>query len=148
MDQAILVNDQIDAGKLFVDAFHEYSAVDAAFWLNPADSGEWFLYIASFGINDDNFDIAYGEVLRLAGHKRNMWLDAFQIKLLSSEDPLAKKVIEIRDRYPASIATRYNGSSIAGLSINGAYIYPLIDRPTNMPIHREADQSIAPGNAS
>jgi len=140
MDQAILVNDQIDAGRVFVEAFHKYNAVDAAFWLNPADSGEWFLYIASFGINDDNFDIAYGEVLRLAGHKRNMWLDAFQIKLLSSEDPLAKKVIEIRDRYPALIATRYNGSSIAGLEINGAYIYPVIDRQTLMPLQREAEQ--------
>jgi len=76
-----------------------------------------------------------------------MWLDAFQIKLLSSEDPLAKKVIEIRDRYPALIASRYNGSSIAGLEINGSYIYPVIDRQTLMPLQREAEQSVAPENA-
>ena len=59
-----------------------------------------------------------------------MWLDAFQVKLLNSDDALAKKVKEIRDRYPAPLATRYNGTSIAGIPVSGTYIYPRIKAAT------------------
>ena len=52
--------------------------------------------------------------------------DAFQVKLLNSTDPLVAEVIEIRNRYPLKIPTRYKESSIAGLAIGGAYIYPPI----------------------
>jgi hypothetical protein len=65
MDKAILVNEQIDAGREFAEAFNNYQTVDALFWLNPAESSEWELYLASPAINDSNFDVAYGEVLRL-----------------------------------------------------------------------------------
>lgn len=119
-----MVNEQINAGREFAEAFNAYQAVDVLFWLNPADSSEWLLYLASQAINDGNLDQAYREVLRLVGSGKQMWLDAFQIKLISSEDALAKKAKGIRDRHPAPLATRYNGSSIAGIPVGGAYIYP------------------------
>jgi hypothetical protein len=131
MDQESLVNEQIAAGEEFVRDFSEYVSVHAAFWINPADSEDWFLYVASAEINDGNFDVAYGEILRRVGTNRNQWLDAFQVKLLNSADPLAAEVIEIRDRYPLKIATRYNGSSIAGMAIGGAFIYPPIAATTS-----------------
>lgn len=133
MGQESLVVEQIDAGNEFVRDFSAYVSVAAAFWINPADSEDWLLYVASAEINDDNFDVAYGEVLRLVGTNKNQWLDAFQVKLLNSADPLAAKVIEIRDRYPLKIATRYNGSSIAGMPIGGALIYPPIAATTSAP---------------
>jgi hypothetical protein len=133
MGQESLVNEQIDAGEEFARDFSDYVSVDVAFWINPAESEEWFLYIASSEINDDNFDVAYGEVLRRASNNRNQWLDAFQVKLLNCADPLAAKVIEIRNRYPLKIPTRYNGSSIAGIAIDGAYIYPPIAAPSSAP---------------
>jgi len=126
MGQEPLVTEQVDAGEEFVRDFNDHASVDAAFWINPADSEEWLLYIASAEINDDNIRRAYGEVLRLVGGNKNQWLDAFQVKLLSSLDSLASEVIEIRDRYPIKTATHYNGSSIAGMAIGGAYIYPPI----------------------
>jgi len=124
MDKAVLVNEQIDAGREFAEAFNAYQTIDVLFWLNPADSSEWLLYLASQAINDGNLDLFYGEVLRLVGSGKQMWLDAFQIKLISSDDALAKKAKEIRDRHPAPLATRFNGSSIAGIPVGGAYIYP------------------------
>ena len=126
MGQVSLVIEQIDAGKTFALDFSDYVTVDVAFWINPVDSEEWFLYIASSEINDDNFDVAYGEVLRRLGSNKNQWLDAFQIKLLNCDDPLAMHVIEIRNRYSLKFPTRYNGSSIAGIAVDGAYIYPPI----------------------
>jgi hypothetical protein len=126
MGQESLVSEQIDAGQEFVRGFCEYLPVAAAFWVNPADSEDWFLYVASAEIDDGNFDVAYGEVLRRVGTNKNQWLDAFQIKLVNSADPLAAEVIEIRDRYPLKAATRYNGSSIAGMAVGGVFIYPPI----------------------
>ena len=100
MGQELLVSEQIDAGEEFVRGFCEYLPVAAAFWVNPADSEDWFLYVASPEVDDGNLDVAYGEVLRRVGTNKNQWLDAFQVKLLNSADPLATEVIRIRDRYP------------------------------------------------
>lgn len=124
MGKEPLVDEQIDAGQDFVREFAEYVPVAAAFWINPADSEDWLLYVASAEIDDRNIDVAYGEVLRRVGTNKNQWLDAFQIKLVNSAEPLAAEVIQIRDRYPLRTATRYNGSSIAGMAINSAFIYP------------------------
>ena len=85
-----------------------------------------FLYIASDDIDDSNFDVAYGEVLRKLRGKHRQWLDPFQIKLVNTSHPIAQDAIKVRDRYPASLASRYGGSSIGGMSIDGAYIYPPI----------------------
>ncbi len=133
MGQESLVNEQVKAGEEFARDFSNYFPVDVVFWVNPADSEEWYLYIASAEINDDNIRDAYGEVLRRAGKNKNQWLDVFQVKLLNSSDPMAARVIEIRNRYPLKIPTRYNGSSIAGMAIDGAYIYPPIAAPSSAP---------------
>jgi hypothetical protein len=124
MAQDVLVIEQIDAGADFIRDFNDYFSVSVACWVNPAESDNLFLYIASDEIDDGNFDVAYGEVLRRLSSKRSQWLDPFQIKLISSSDPIARAAMEIRDRYPAKIPTRYNGSSLGGISIDSAYIYP------------------------
>ena len=124
MGQELLVIEQIDAGADFVRDFNDYLPVAVACWVNPAESDNLFLYVASDEIDDSNFDVAYGEVRRILSGKKSPWLDRFQIKLVSSADPIARDAIEIRDRYPARTPTRYNGSSIGGTSIDSAYIYP------------------------
>lgn len=126
MGEELLVNEQIDAGADFVRDFNDNHPVSVACWVVPADSDNLFLYIASDDINDSNVDVVYGEVLRKLSGNRSQWLDPFQIKLISSADPIARDAIRIRDRYPAKLATRIGSSlsSIGGVSIDGAYIYP------------------------
>ncbi len=123
MGEDLLVNEQIEAGADFVRDFNDYVCVSVACWVIPAASEGSFLYVASDDIDDSNIDDAYGEVLRRLSVKKNQWLDAFQVKLVNSSDPIASDAIRIRDRYPATLATRYGGSSIGGTSIDGAYIY-------------------------
>ena len=124
MGEELLVNEQIDAGAKFVRDFNDYVPVSVALWVVSADSDDVFLYIASDDIDDSNFDVAYGEVLRRLTGKRSQWLDPFQIKLVNSSDPIAQDAIKIRDRYPAPLVTRYGGSSLGGTSIDGARVYP------------------------
>jgi hypothetical protein len=123
MGQDLLVNERFDAGEEFIREFDEQFPVSVACWINPADSDDLFLYVASDQISDANIGVAYGEVLRCLNNKRNAWLDPFQVKLVNSSDPIATDAIEIRNRYTAPISTHFNGTSIGGISIDGAYIY-------------------------
>jgi len=132
MDQEPLV-EQTDAGEAFVRDVACCLSVAAAFWINPAESEEWYLYIASDEINDGNIKDAYGKVLHRLGAEGRQWLDPFRIKLLNSSDPLASEVVQIRDRYAAKIPTRYRGSFIGGMNIDGAYIYPPLAATNSMP---------------
>ena len=124
MGQELLVDEQITAGWDFVRDFSEYVSVAAAVWVKPAESAGWYLYLASDDLNDSNIREGYGEVLRRLGKKRSQWLNPFQIKLVNSSNPVARDAMVFRDCYPDPIATRYRGSSIGDLSIDGALIYP------------------------
>lgn len=124
MGKELLVNETIDAGAAFLRDFNEFVPVSVAFWVMPAESDNLFLYVASDDIGDHNFDAAYGEVLRKLNDNRSPWLDPFQIKLVPSSDPIAQEAIRIRDRFPISLVTRYGGSSLGGIGIEEACIYP------------------------
>jgi hypothetical protein len=124
MDQGALVMPQIDAGARLVNEFDKYAPVRAAFWLKAKDEGEWYLYLASDRIDDSNFDVAYGEVLRLTGKSPTPWLDPFQVKVISAEDRLARAVLELLARFPGKMATRYHGRELGGIPVEEVYIYP------------------------
>ena len=101
MDSELLVTEQIDAGAEFVRDFNDYVPVSVACWVIPAESDNVFLYIASDAIDDSNFDVAYGEVLRKLRGKTRRGLDPFQVKLVNTSHPIAQDAIKVRDRDPA-----------------------------------------------
>jgi hypothetical protein len=51
-------------------------------------------------------------------------LDPFQVKLIPTNDPLAKAALEIHHRFPGRMATRFGGKSFGGMGVDGVYIYP------------------------
>lgn len=125
MDKSPLVTEQIDAGSWLIREFNRKIPVQAAFWLRERDSDEWFLYLASDQINDSNFDVAYGEVLRIVGPLQNLWIDPFQVKVIGIDDPLARAALDVARKYPARTPTRYHGRQFGGLSTDEVYIYSL-----------------------
>jgi hypothetical protein len=131
MGQEILVDQKIDDGEAFAREFNESYSADAVFWLHPAESDNWDLYIASNEITDEVLKDAYREVHKLIRSQKYPWLDVFRVKLLGASEPVAQKVVEIRDSRPGRTPVRYNGSSIAGLQIEGSYIYPAITTPSS-----------------
>lgn len=124
MDQAPLVMDEIDAGEEFIKRLHAYRPVKAACWLREADGGERYLYVALDGLTDANADIAYGEVFRITGQMKDHYLDPFRVKVISPDDPIAKAVMDIYQRFPARIPTRFNGAVLGGIAVAEVYIYP------------------------
>jgi hypothetical protein len=125
MDQGPLVMEEIDAGAELVRGFDRYEPLKAAFWLKASDEDHRFLYLASERIDDTNFDVAYGEVLRLADEMRSTHLDPFRVKLIGADDPLAEAAVELHHRFPGRMATRFGGKTFGGVSVDEVYIYPL-----------------------
>jgi hypothetical protein len=124
MDQGSLVIEQIDAGSKFLSAFRQYAPVQSAFWVKDAEDGSWSLYVASDQITDENFDVGYGEVLRIAGELHDPWFDPFQVKLIGTDHSMAKAALALLQRYPGRVATRFNGPTFGGVGVEGVYIYP------------------------
>lgn len=124
MDQGPLVAEQIDAGARFLAEFQKYLPVQAAFWLKDSEEGAWNLYVASDQITDDNFDVAYGEVVRLAGVIQDPWFDLFQVKLIGADDPLAKAAADVHSRYPGRTPMRVQGRTFGGVAAEEVYLYP------------------------
>jgi hypothetical protein len=124
VDQGSLVKEQIDAGARFLGEFQNYLPVQIAFWVKESEEGAWNLYVASDRITDDNFDVAYGEVLRIAGVLRDSWFDPFQVKLVGEEDPVAQAALDLHQRAPGRTSTLFHGKTFDGLSVDEVYVYP------------------------
>src|SRR5262249_13920507 len=104
MDQGPLVAEEIEAGARVLAEFQKSYPVQSAFWLKESDDGYWYHYVASERITDENFDRAYGEVVRIAMALQDPWLDTFKVKVIGADDPLAKAALELRRRYPGQTA--------------------------------------------
>jgi hypothetical protein len=126
MDPGPLVKEQIDAGAKFLAEFEKKIPVTAAFWLKASEADSWYLYVASDEFNDRNLDVAYAEVLRLAGEIRDPNFDPFQVKLIKPSHPLAKAAVDVRRLYPGSMATRLLRRYFGGASAEEVYIYPAL----------------------
>ena len=124
MDQGPLVTERVDAGNRFLAEYQNCFPLKAAFWLKDCEDGEWNLFVASDQITDDNFDLAYGEVVRITGILQDPWFDLFQVKVIGVDEPLTKAVLEIQQRYPGRTPRRYHGKSMGGVTVDEVYIYP------------------------
>lgn len=94
--------------------------------MREAEDEERYLYAALDGLTDENFDIAYGEVLRITGAMKSYYMDPFRVKLISTSDPVARAVMDVYKRFPGRRPTRFNGRVFAGREVVEIYIYPEI----------------------
>lgn len=124
MDQGPLVNEEIAATDRFLAEFNKSYPVQVAFWFKDSDTGNWFLYVVSEQITDENFDVAYGEVGRIDGERRDPWFDCLRVKVLGRDEPLAKAVTELRHRYPSDKPARFFSQTVGGMEADEIYVYP------------------------
>jgi hypothetical protein len=124
MDQASLVTEEIDAGAELVRRLEKTLSVEAAFWVKDAEGGPWYLYIASDQLRRGELDAGYREVLQLTSEMASPYFDALQVKLVPTSNPLAQAALEINQRFPGRIPTRFGGRSFGGTAVDGVYVYP------------------------
>ena len=99
---ARLVNEQIDAAGELVEQFDKFMPVIAAFWVKAADERSWSLYIAAQRVKQEGVARGNREIVRICQSINSPYLDLFQVKLVSADHPLARGVLDIHRRYPAS----------------------------------------------
>jgi hypothetical protein len=127
MDQATLVDGQIEEGRKLIDRLiGEGFPVTAAAWVKESESGRWYLYLATPLVPPQGGTReAYR---RLNAVRRQMpppfWIGPFQVKVVGSGSPLAEAVQELHRRYPGNRLIPFEGPQLGGLSIEGAYVYP------------------------
>ena len=121
MDQNALVIDQIETGRAFLAEFAKYMPIQCAFWLKEQDKEYWNLYVASKQITDDNFDVAYGEVLEIAKRINDPLFDPFQVKVIGADDPVAKAACGLVN---GPNGVRFRGPALAGIPVEAVYVYP------------------------
>ena len=98
MDTSPLVKDRVDAAVRFLHEFQKYMPIQFAAWVKEADASDWYLYVASDQITDENFDVAYGEVVPFGVALRDPCFDMFQVKLIGMDNALARAVIKLPQR--------------------------------------------------
>jgi hypothetical protein len=125
MDKNALVIEEIDAGAELIRRFQEYIPVEAAFWLNPSEDGAWALYIASPQMDVAKYDRGFAEILRIVRELQTPYIDPFQVRLIGTDDPIAKAAGEFNQKFPEPIPTRFRGTNFGGVPVEEVYIYPI-----------------------
>jgi hypothetical protein len=124
MDPSPLVTEWIEAGARFLTEFDRYRPVQSAFWLKGSEEGHWWLYVASEQITDENFDVAYEEVIDVLDRLQECSFDVMRVKVIGANDRLAKAALELRRRYPGARPVRIFGEIFGGISVEEVYLYP------------------------
>lgn len=137
MDQDTVVSEQTENGKRLIEALAaDGFDVRVAFWAKPTDEGKWFLYLVSSSVDDKGPAVAYRLVHRILRKMPELWIEPLEIRVVGLNDSLAEAALEltkpkvadspfaVRNPKPYPGMTRFGGSTLGGVSIDGAYIYP------------------------
>ncbi len=133
MDQELLVNEMIDSGRRLIERL---GATDfrpqAAFWAKAADAPQWYLYLASPFVDTAGPRAAYSHVHDVLRSMPEVGVDPMELKVIGMRDRMAEESIALtrarRNNGPSGLSerpvTRSAGSTLGGMEIEGAYIYP------------------------
>ncbi len=137
MDQGSLVKEQIAAGNRFLREFDRYAPIVVAFWLKDSENGRWTLYVASDRVDDSNYDVAYGEIIRIAREMKDRDFDPFQVRLLRMGDPPAKAAIAAYSGRPPTIPFTIRATNFGGIGADEIYFVQGPTRGYTMATGRE-----------
>jgi hypothetical protein len=129
MDTDTLVENRIADGQKLVEELPQRGfEVTAAFWLKSSEKGKWYFYIASPVVEADGPARAYSHLHSLIrAMPQPFWIDPLEVRLLGANHPIARDVIAIHAGLPGPrlFPIRWGGKQLGGISIDGAYLYPL-----------------------
>ncbi len=132
-----MVMEQADAGRRLVEKLTANGfKAEVAFWAKPTEEGKWFLYLASRFVDDKGPAEGYRHVYGVMRAHPDPWIEPLEVRVLGLDDSLTQAVLSvIRPKVPAPPfavqapkpypgMTRFGGSSLGGMSVDGAVIYP------------------------
>jgi hypothetical protein len=137
MDQEAMVNANLEGGWKLINALMGYEfMIDAAFWARLSGEEKWVLYLASPKVDELGPGNSYRLIHSVLRDAPGWGIDPFTVFVLGKDNQMAKAAAEIVKPKVASgqfampgprpyrDITRYSGSSLGGMRIDGTYIYP------------------------
>ena len=139
MDQDTVVGLPIVSGERLISALAaEGFEIRVAFWARPTEAGKWLLYMSS-PVVDKDATLAYRRIHELLRRMPDVDIELFEIRLLQTNDSLTEAALALESNKQKSWASRqlgqnprpytrmvrFDGGTLAGVSMDGAYIYPL-----------------------
>ncbi|HVS40583.1 MAG TPA: hypothetical protein VMS17_33820 [Gemmataceae bacterium] len=132
MDQAVLVNEQVQDGRQVLERLSaEGVPVTAAAWVKESEGGPWYFYIVTPLVPADGARTAayrrIGPLIR--GMPQPCWVNPMEFKVAAPDSDVGKAIREVAGRRPGPIPMPYGSIRLGGLSIDGAYVYPPVAAP-------------------
>jgi hypothetical protein len=137
MDQSTLLTEQLEEGRRFVQEVVSHGIeVPVAFWAKLTDEGGWHLYLCLPLRDREGPKAAYRAVQDIVRQMPDLGIDPFEIRVLRSDDSLTEGALAairprvpddpfaVRSPRPYAGITNYRGSTLGGIEVDGAYIYP------------------------
>jgi len=125
MDQALLVEQQIDDGQELIDLLlREGFDVSAAAWVKPSEEDRYLLYLVSKGVDEHGLSAAYRAIHPVLGKLHAPWVSLADLRLVGPTNPVGADIMEINRKYPGRSPTRTRRPQLGSMSIDEAYVYP------------------------
>jgi hypothetical protein len=132
MDQAVLVDEQIQDGRRVIERLGaEGVPVTAAAWVKESEGGPWYFCIVTPLVTEDSgVRPAYRRVGPLIRQMpQPCWVDPLEIRVEAPDSEVGKAIRDVAGRRPGPVPTPYGSVRLGGLSIDGAYVYPPVAAP-------------------
>lgn len=130
MDTELLVDTQIEDGRLLAEKrIQDGFDVSVLLWVKPSEEGMRYLIIGSPEVGrlglSEAYRLLYASLDKLSASS----ISYSDIKLIDGSNPIAQNAVELRDRLPAKIPTRFRGKRLGSPAVVEAYVYPKITVP-------------------
>jgi hypothetical protein len=125
MDQIPLVSEQIEDGRKVIQRLTEGGIpITAAGWVKESDRWQWLLYLVTPLVGEDGATTrAYRRIVDvLRAGPTPPEVDPIQIKAVSPSERAGQAILDIQRQ--GRRWDGYAGSSLGGVSVDGAYFYP------------------------
>lgn len=126
MDSSSLVENRIDDGRKLITLLTQKGfPLAAVCWVEVSDQGDWLLYIASAAVDERGAAAAYRDVYGVLTTISGTSISVSDVKLVGTNNPIAKDILEIRQRYSADRPIVSRTNMLGSLAVEEVYVYPL-----------------------
>lgn len=120
---------QVGAGERYLEQLRAAGfPVHVAFWAQPSEQ-RWYLYLATPIVDEKGALEAYRALINLERQLDDVGVDSDEVRVVATTDTMAvaaAKLIEPKPgrTKPPTFVTRYYGSRLGGIDVDGVLVYP------------------------
>jgi hypothetical protein len=125
MDQAPLVEGQLNDGQKLLNRLAETGDAIAGGWVKEPDRWQWRLYLVMPLVSPERgMRPAYRRVREaIQTMPTPFWIDSTDVSVVGPSDPVGKAILDAQPRHSGGLPSLYGGAGLGHVSVDSAYIY-------------------------